>query len=49
MSFWFRRKDAQGHTHYFSVSAPLLVIVAVIGILVTLLSSLVGWLLGFAH
>ena len=48
MSFWFRRKDAEGRTHYLSVSAPLLFCVAIVGILVALLSSLVGWLIGFA-
>ena len=48
MSFWFRRKDAEGRTHYLSVSAPLVVILVAIGILVALFSSLFGWLIGFA-
>ena len=33
MSFWFRRKDEQGRLHYFSVTIPLIVVVAILGLL----------------
>jgi hypothetical protein len=37
MSLWFRKRDKQGRLHYFSVNIPLLLVVAVIGILLALL------------
>ena len=47
MSFWFRQKDAEGRTHYFSVSAPLLVCIAIVGMLLALITTVIAWLRGF--
>ena len=45
MSLWFRRKDKQGRVHYFSISIPLMVIVALVGMGIALLLALLQRLL----
>ncbi len=45
MSFWFRRRDKSGRTHYYSISVPLLFVFALIGLAVAaVLLPLLQWL-----
>ncbi len=45
MSFWFHRKDAEGRTYLLSVSFPLLYCLMMVLLLVSLLTSVIRWLL----
>ena len=44
MSVWLHWKDQQGRIHYLSVSVPLMVIVAIWGMMIALMLPLVYWL-----
>ena len=49
MSFWFRRKDKQGRLHYFSVTIPLLAVIALLGPLLAFFLPVLQWLRQFAR
>ena len=44
MSFWIHRKDKAGRIHYVSVSIPVFLVVALLGMLLACILPYVAWL-----